>query len=389
MAGSFEVRILHDPKSHAVADIIFVHGLGGEATETWTHENKHFWPDTLAKDAPSLRVLSVNHPSEKLANVFVGGGMGIVDRSKATLELLETYDLGERPTIFITHSLGGLITKGLLRKAHDIGGDKYSKILATPHYGSSLATALAKIPAFPSKVTRDLAKGQDSLTDLRDWYVQRANERKIKTKAFFESEKLSGAIVVPRDSANPGTIDGEPVGVDKHHIDICKFEHEDVSTYRMIRKFIFDCLKELQIDPTSQGNPSDFDFYTTPVEDDRKSLEEKLDDGGRQDEVRMALREKERIAEHLYRNAISPTSKNEYKRFLGDIVSRFKLAVLPHINSGQSIAFVNERLQSAVIDQVKDRHYRFSSQDDIHAAIYYLTGNCHIWWSSQSGESTK
>jgi hypothetical protein len=154
----------------------------------------------------------------------------------------------------------------------------------------------------------------------------------------------------------------------------------------MVKKFIFDCLNELQLDPTNTGNPSDFDFYTSTVEGDRKSLKDKLEDAGRDKEVKMALREKERIAEELYRNAISPTSQTSYKNFLGDIVSRFRLAVEPHVNEGKSIAKVNKKLQKSVIDQVKKTQHKLATQEDIHAAVYYLTGNCHIWWADKTND---
>ena len=390
----FKVEVLFEPDCYPVADIVFMHGLGGDCIETWTHSNKSFWPDWLANEAPKLRILTVNHPSEKLASVFSGGGMGIVDRSKSTLELLETWDLGCRPIIFVTHSLGGLITKAMLRKAHDIGNKNCEKILdsvagivflATPHKGSALANVVSKIPLIPSKVSKDLKSGGDQLKDLQDWYVQRANERKIKTRAFSEAHK-AGVFVVPQDSAHPGTIDGEPTSVDKNHTDICKFEDENDATYRMVKKFIFDCLNELQLDPTNTGNPSDFDFYTSTVEGDRKSLKDKLEDAGRDKEVKMALREKERIAEELYRNAISPTSQTSYKNFLGDIVSRFRLAVEPLVNEGKSIAKVNKKLQKSVIDQVKKTQHKLATQEDIHAAVYYLTGNCHIWWADKTND---
>jgi len=393
--NKFEVKVIYEPDNYPVADIIFLHGLGGSAIDTWTHSNGGFWPNWLAKEAPKLRILTVNHPSEKLASLFNGSGMSIADRSKSTLELLDTYDLGHRPTIFVTHSLGGLITKGLLRKAHSVGGEKYEKVLdniagviflATPHKGSALANVISKIPAIPSKISKNLKTGTDNLKELQDWYVQRASERKIKTKAFSEAYKTSGLLVVPQESAHPGTLDGEPTSVDSNHTEICKFEDENDATYRMVRKFIFDCLRELQLDPTNTSNPSDFDYYTSTVEGDRKTLKEKLEEGKRSDEVKMALREKERIAEELLRNALSPTDQSAYKNFLGDIVSRFRLAVSPHINEGKSIAEVNDRLQKAVIDQVKTTQHKLATQEDIHAAVYYLTGNCHIWWSGQSND---
>ena len=385
------VEILHEPNLPPLADIVFLHGLDGDALETWTHSNGEIWPNWLAKEMPRLRLMSVNHPSNKFASVFDGGGLGIVDRSNATLSLLKTYDLGIRPTIFIAHSLGGLITKGILRKAHDIGGDDNNKILdniagiiflATPHKGSALGNVLSKLKGISSNVVEDLRKGTDQLKDLQDWYVHRADEKSIKTQAFSEGHKTGSLTVVDQDSSHPGTTDGFPISVDANHVEICKFKTINDATYRMIRQFIVKRLEELEIDPKQENNESNLELYTSLVEGDRMTLEEKLTDGGRSDEIKTALREKERIAIALHRNAISVTARTKYKNFFGDIVSRFRLAVLPEIYEGKSRGEVNEKLQTAVIDQVRTTDHELATQDDIHASIYYLTGNCHISWSN-------
>lgn len=387
--SKFEVKILYESETMPLADIVFLHGLDGDAVETWTHSNGSFWPDWLASEMPRLRLLSVNHPSKKFASLFEGGGMGIVDRSIATLELLKTYDLGKRPTIFIAHSLGGLITKGFLRKSHDLGGTEHNKILdnvagiiflATPHKGSGLANVLSKFGGVSAKVVEDLRKGLDNLKELQEWYVHRALERSISTQAFSENHNTNGMLIVDQDSAHPGTIDGSPIPVDANHIEICKFESVDNSTFRMVSQFIAERFEELGIDPSIEDHQGDLEYYTTVVEGDRKTLEEKLIEGGRGDEVEIALREKERIAVALHRNAISTTERTKNKAFFGDIVSRFRLAVLPEISAKKDRLEVNGQLQTAVIDPVKATNHELASQDDIHASIYYLTGNCHIAW---------
>lgn len=393
--SDFVVETLYEPSSPALADIVLLHGLDGDAFGTWTHQLGGLWPEWLAAEMPRLRILSVNHPSKSLASIFDGGGLGIVDRSTATLNLLKTHDLGKRPTIFIAHSLGGLIAKGILRKAHEVGGYENNKILdnvagviflATPHKGAALANALSLLGGVSSNVLSELKKGRDQLEELQEFYVHRASEKQIQTQAYSEGHKTGGAFVVAKDSANPGTTDGFPTPVDANHVEICKFGNDNDPTYRMIRQFVRKCLEDLDIDPSEEDLESNLELYTSLVEGDRKTLEEKLTEGGRTDEIKFALREKERIAAALHRNAISFSARAKYKTYFGDIVSRFRLAVLPEISEGKSRSEVNQKLQVAVIDEVKQGGHVLAAPDDILASIYYLTGNCHISWGDYTDD---
>lgn len=393
--GDFSVKILHKPENRAhTADILFVHGLGGDWKETWQHSSGAFWPDWLSSAMPRARILSLSHPSSALGSLWSGAGIGLIERSRAALELLQTYDVGQRPTIYVTHSLGGLIVKAILRKARDIGSAECEEFventagmifLATPHSGSGLASILGYLQV-SSKVADDLKPNTEQQKELQEWYVRRANQQGIPTKAFFESLKTKGLMVVDQKSANPGTADGFPIGVDTNHIDICKFENEDNSTYRIILKFIRDRFHDLNLTLSSDSSENDANYYSTTVEGDRKSLEEKLELGGRGSEIDFAKREKERLAKALHRNATSTTALEKNKEFLGDIVSRFWLHVFPYISQGQDQSAVNQKLQEAVIDKLKSSGHKFATQQDIHAAVYYLTGNCHIAWSEDTDD---
>lgn len=389
--SKFQVHTIYEPDEVPVADIIFMHGLGGDALETWKHANGSFWPDWLSNEAPRLRILSVNHPSDKLKSIFGGGGMTLIDRSYATLELLKTKDVGIRPVIFVCHSLGGLITKGALRKAYDKSDKDDNAILdniagviflATPHKGSALANALTQL-GVASSVTKSLKSGTEPLKDLNEWYVQRAKDKSIHTKAFCEALKTNSLMVVPSTSAHPGTFDGDPIPVDKNHTDICKFEDREDATFLMIKKFILKRFNDLSIDLSGIDKSADFDFFTNVVDGDRKTLTEKLTDSGRKDELKRALRDKERVSQVLHKFAISPTERSKYKEFFGDIISRFHLAVWPEICDNKSRSAVNAKLQESVINPVKSLPGHLSTQDYIHASIYYLTGNCHISWVSE------
>ena len=57
------------------ADIMFVHGLNGHWSRTWTYDkNGTFWPkDLLPQQVPSARIFSYGYPSQLIGSKSVSG----------------------------------------------------------------------------------------------------------------------------------------------------------------------------------------------------------------------------------------------------------------------------------------------------------------------------
>jgi hypothetical protein len=65
-------------------DIVAVHGLGGDAYTTWTHDNGTLWlRDSLLKDLPNARVFTYGYDS---TFVFSRGTSTLRDFARALLE---------------------------------------------------------------------------------------------------------------------------------------------------------------------------------------------------------------------------------------------------------------------------------------------------------------
>jgi len=98
----------------ARASVIFVHGLGGHAYDTWRRDTKKeaagdasFWPLWLAQDVPGISVYTLAY--EAPASNWSGTSMPLQDRAVNVLEvLLSEPGLKTAPIVFICHSLGGL-----------------------------------------------------------------------------------------------------------------------------------------------------------------------------------------------------------------------------------------------------------------------------------------
>jgi pimeloyl-ACP methyl ester carboxylesterase len=149
---------------------VFIHGLGGNGSTTWEcGVNPSFsWPAELARKYPEIGVWSITYaasPSE-----WLGTSMPIEDRSQNLLTLLHVRQIGQRPLIFVAHSLGGLVVKQMIRDAQGMNHSEWTPILentkgvvflATPHQGSELAMAnylgsIAEIAGFRRVVAENL-----------------------------------------------------------------------------------------------------------------------------------------------------------------------------------------------------------------------------------------
>lgn len=76
-----------EDRVRAAVDIIAIHGITGNAYDTWTHGNGTFWlRDLLPKDLPGVRVFSFGYP----ADVFCTFATGTIDEfARSLLESLK------------------------------------------------------------------------------------------------------------------------------------------------------------------------------------------------------------------------------------------------------------------------------------------------------------
>lgn len=112
------------------ADVVFIHGLGGDAFTTWRYgaDDSTSWPRWTGKEFPEIGVWSLGYAASPtrwavlkrlfgLGSKDTGHSMALPDRASQVLDLMVQKALGGRPIMLICHSLGGLLAKQLLRKA--------------------------------------------------------------------------------------------------------------------------------------------------------------------------------------------------------------------------------------------------------------------------------
>jgi triacylglycerol esterase/lipase EstA (alpha/beta hydrolase family) len=181
-------------------DVVFVHGLNGDALKTWTtfHNKEEIcWPFWLAEDIPNIAVRALHY--EASPSAWMGNAMDLNQRAINLLWLLQANGIGEHPICFIAHSMGGLIVKSMLRAA-ETSTTEYSAFIEntrsivffdTPHHGAMLATVFSQVPGLRKTAALDNLREHDpQLQELNKWYQIYVVRKKIENLVFYATKGL-------------------------------------------------------------------------------------------------------------------------------------------------------------------------------------------------------
>jgi protein SERAC1 len=407
-------------------DVVFLHGITGDGVTTWSIGSvaETYWPRWLAEDHPSINVYSASYDSSLFTKALSGEGASIVDLATMQLDHLRTRSSPAPGVIFITHSLGGLIIKQMLRKCADsanpetkalLGCVKGIAFIGTPHQGAGAAKTLDVVMhKLLSKAAKQLAYGEEQLVDLSEWFRSWIGTSKVPILAYYETKKTNGVKVVDKITANPNVLGCDPIAIASDHIDICKPSSRQAQLYKSISKFVADaskrCDEESQSSQTAFPNKKalrqlsseestadfateemdpeilvDYQNFTTTSPDDRRTLAEKLEASGRRYEIRTAERAKERFNMALQRHIAQPSALARFTRLMSEVETRFNRHVRQAICSGESNQKVNRLVQREVIDPTMTSQTSEGvsvTASLVESALYYLTGNCHVRWEN-------
>lgn len=238
------------------ANVIFVHGLGGHAYDTWRRkpDNDSFWPIWLAQDVPGVAVYTIAY--EAPPTNWLGTSMPLQDRAVNIVEcLFSEAGLKTGPIVFVCHSLGGLIVKQIMldlqrqkdsRPETDDLLQRVNRIVfaATPHTGARHANLLAYLGflAWPSTIARVLVANDPTLRSINAAYRDLAQSRKdvLLHRIFYETQDTNAGRIVNEASSDPGLWGNPPVPIDADHISIVKPADRSALPYARIRDFVAD-----------------------------------------------------------------------------------------------------------------------------------------------------
>ncbi len=165
--------------------IVFVHGLHGDR-ETWVAPNGAYWPDMVRVDPRFQKsdVFVAAYPTPSSSGQF--STTQLAQRLWKQLKDNRVWDHSE--VVFITHSLGGLITEEmLLGHPAEAAKTRFIVAYATPHQGSFVAS-LAKIYDSDPLLT-DLSDNNDNnfLIDLEQHWRSTPAAARIHRYCAYEA----------------------------------------------------------------------------------------------------------------------------------------------------------------------------------------------------------
>ncbi|KAL7127447.1 hypothetical protein ABFS83_14G253800 [Erythranthe nasuta] len=255
-------------------DIVFVHGLRGGPFKTWRlSEDKSstksglvekideeagrqgtFWPgEWLAADFPHARLFSLRYKTN--LTQWSGASLPLQEVSSMLLEKLVDAGIGDRPVVFVTHSMGGLVVKQMLyqAKAENKGNFVNNTVgiifYSCPHFGSKLADMPWRMGLVlrPAPTIGELRSGSPRLVELNDFVRQLYKKKLIDVLSFCET-KVTPIVegyggwafrmeIVPMESAYPGF--GELVVLDStDHVNSCKPLNRADPSYKDTLEFL-------------------------------------------------------------------------------------------------------------------------------------------------------
>ncbi|KAL9070352.1 MAG: hypothetical protein Q9161_004910 [Pseudevernia consocians] len=261
--GLFGLNTLFDPEDPAIADLVFVHGLGGGSRSTWTKSNDPslYWPkEWLPQDAgfQDVRIHSFGYNSnwgdESILNVH--------DFAKALLVSMQDCPLIPRNTnaslILIGHSMGGLVIKRAYIMARQ--KEEYEKLsqrvkaivfLATPHRGADLAQLLTKVlnvSPGARPFVKDLHRNSLATQSINEEFPQYCQD--LRLYSFYETLPmaygLGKSLVVEKDAAVLGYPNEQSTYLNANHREVCKYADQEDPNYQTLRNALASIIDKLR-----------------------------------------------------------------------------------------------------------------------------------------------
>ncbi len=216
---NYGIKILFDGGLRADVDVVFVHGLTGNAYNTWLHKDAGIhWPSDLLKDdMPESRILSFGYDAD-IVNFWNPASMNRLSNHAENMvgELArkrERTNTEARKILFVAHSLGGLVVERALGHSKSSVETHLHQVerctagiafLGTPHCGSDLAswavlgTQMASILKCANKdIVAVLEPGSEMLRIVQQEFHKILRHRKnegleIAITCFYEELPVLG-----------------------------------------------------------------------------------------------------------------------------------------------------------------------------------------------------
>ena len=261
--GPLGLNTIHKPLGDVVADIIFVHGLGGGSRKTWSknEDSALFWPGEWLPTEPEFRNARI-HTFGYDSNYDKSSILNVSDFARSLIEwVISTPDIprnSQTPVVLVCHSMGGLVAKkAFILSKQRPEYERFSTLvrsiffLATPHRGSNLADTLDKILQVSPGArpfVNDLQPNSVMLEAINEEFPLHSQD--LHLFSFYERLPMNFGIkkglVVPKDSATLGYTNERRTYLDADHRGVCKFDSRESPNYREVRNALSEAFNHFK-----------------------------------------------------------------------------------------------------------------------------------------------
>jgi pimeloyl-ACP methyl ester carboxylesterase len=212
-------------QTNADTAIVFVHGIFGDAT-TW-NGNHGSWPDLIASDHTfdDSDIFTYSYPTG-LDATFSIDELAEDMRRVLSANSVTLY----KKIIYVSHSMGGLVTRAYLLKNREIAArTAFAFFFSTPTTGSQIANIVQLVTSNPQVSKMKILVPENYLGDqYRQWLSARFS---FPSHCAYEKRLTYGiALVVTMDSAS-ALCNRALDPIDSNHFDIVKPDSRDAQSY--------------------------------------------------------------------------------------------------------------------------------------------------------------
>lgn len=261
------IPIKQSSKMGDCLNIIFIHGLNGDAFKTWMsdpNDQGTLWPKWVSEE---LDVCTWSFSYDAQLSGWLGDILPIAESADLLLETLAlTAELKNQPILLVGHSMGGLIAKQAIINSQTKNKGRYQSLLdnlkglvflATPHSGSDLANLATALNSTirTSENIRALHKNEPNLRNLNQQFHSTCSERMLPVRAFSESKgvylgktilgiKFGARLkVVEMSSSDFFHENSVSISVPEDHFSIAKPKNKESLVYKSIIKFVSELIE--------------------------------------------------------------------------------------------------------------------------------------------------
>jgi pimeloyl-ACP methyl ester carboxylesterase len=217
-------RWIHRAEPQKRVAVVFVHGIFGDTITTWTHPSGTTFFDLL-KASPRVGEEVDVFAFGFTSRMFKDGSLSVSEAARSLHQYLQFNDVWEYDNVvFVTHSMGGLVTMRQLTAQRDLA-HKVPLIVqfATPQGGSQITGIAQHVVNNEAIRQMLLVDHNEFLRELNnDWVEMRRAGQAPTVICAYETKPTKGVLIVPWSSSTRLCDEAAPAIQDADHLSIVK-----------------------------------------------------------------------------------------------------------------------------------------------------------------------